>query len=62
MEVYLDGNYIGIAPCNFKKVTGTHVITLRANGYQTKSYTIDVEDDGNSVSFSFSALIAGLSE
>lgn len=62
VEVYLDGNYIGIAPCNFKKVTGTHVITLRANGYQTKSYTIDVEDDGNSVSFSFSALIAGLSE
>lgn len=61
-EVYLDGSYIGIAPCNFKKVTGTHVITLRANGYQTKSYTVNVDDDGNSVTFSFSALTAGASE
>ncbi len=61
-EVYLDGTYVGIAPCNFKKVTGTHVITLRASGYQTKSYTVDIADDGNSISFSFSALVTGVSE
>ena len=28
-EVYLDGNYVGIAPCSFRKATGAHVVTLR---------------------------------
>ena len=29
VEVYVDGNYIGISPVNFKKVSGIHVVTLR---------------------------------
>ncbi|HOO29151.1 MAG TPA: PEGA domain-containing protein, partial [Lachnospiraceae bacterium] len=37
-EVYLDGNYVGIAPVSTSKVTGSHVITLSKSGYQTKSY------------------------
>ena len=56
-EVYLDGNYIGIAPVSTAKVTGSHVITLSRNGYQTKSYTVNIDNDGNDVTFSFSELV-----
>ncbi len=56
-EVYLDGNYIGIAPASTAKVTGSHVITLSRQGCQTKSYTVNIANDGNDVTFSFSALI-----
>ena len=57
-EVYLDGNYIGIAPAHTNKVTGQHVLTLSKNGYVTKSYTINVDSDDRDVTFSFSDLIA----
>ncbi|MFT3982689.1 MAG: PEGA domain-containing protein [Lachnospiraceae bacterium] len=57
-EVYLDGNYVGIAPVSAAKVTGSHVITLSRNGYQTKSYTVNIDNDGNDVTFSFSELAA----
>ncbi len=56
-EVYLDGNYIGIAPTTTMKVTGSHVITLSRDGYKTKSYTVNIANDGNDVTFSFSDLI-----
>lgn len=57
-EVYLDGNYIGIAPAHTGKVTGQHVLTLSRNGYETKSYTIMVDNSDRDVTFSFSDLIA----
>ncbi|MCR5269094.1 MAG: PEGA domain-containing protein [Lachnospiraceae bacterium] len=57
-EVYLDGNYIGVAPISTNKVTGSHTITLSRSGYYTKSYTIYVENDNNDVNLSFSDLIA----
>lgn len=56
-EVYLDGNYIGIAPISTAKVTGSHVITLSKAGYQTKSYTVNIDNDGNDVTFAFSELV-----
>ncbi len=62
VEVYVDGNYVGIAPCNFRKVSGSHVITLRRTGYETRSYTIQVDDDDKDVSFSFVELIANPTE
>lgn len=55
-EVYLDGSYIGIAPCKTLKVTGDHTITLSKSGYETKSYTISVANDGNDLTMSFSEL------
>lgn len=58
VEVYLDGNYIGIAPCNTLKVTGSHTITLSKTGYETKSYTINVGNDGKDLTMSFSELNA----
>ena len=58
VEVYLDGTYIGIAPCSTLKVTGSHTITLSKSGYETKSYTINVGNDGNDLTMSFSGLTA----
>ena len=57
-EVYLDGSYIGIAPASTPKVTGTHVITLSQSGRETKSYSVNINNDGNDITFSFSALNA----
>lgn len=57
VEVYLDGNYVGISPCSVRKVPGAHVITLRQTGYETRSYTIQAEDDKKDLSFSFADLI-----
>jgi len=56
VEVYLDGNYIGISPVNFKKVAGSHTITLRKAGYQAKSYTVYLYDDGQDITYSFTDL------
>lgn len=55
-EVYLDGSYIGIAPCSTNKVAGNHTITLSKGGYETKSYTISVGNDGKDLTMSFSEL------
>lgn len=57
VEVYLDGNYVGISPCSFKKVSGVHVIILRKTGYETKSYTVQVDNDDKDASYSFVDLV-----
>lgn len=56
VEVYVDGNYRGISPVSFKKVTGSHTVTLRKSGYKTKSYTIYLYNDGEDITYSFSEL------
>ncbi|NLK99414.1 MAG: PEGA domain-containing protein [Clostridiales bacterium] len=45
-SVYLNGEFKGVSPGSFKKVIGSHVITFIKKGYETKSYTIDIADDG----------------
>lgn len=45
-SVYLNGEYKGVSPGSFQKVIGSHVLTLIKQGYQTKSYTVDIADDG----------------
>lgn len=57
VEVYLDGNYVGISPCSFKKTSGSHVITLRKSGYETRSYTVQVDEEQKDVSYSFVDLV-----
>lgn len=57
-EVYVDGNYIGISPTSFRKEEGTHVITLRRSGYETRSYTIQVDSEDKDVTYSFAELVA----
>lgn len=56
-EVYLDGNYMGVAPCSFKKTSGAHVITLRKSGYTTRSYTVQIDEEEKDVSYSFEDLV-----
>ena len=58
-EVYLDGNYMGISPCSFRKTAGAHVITLRKTGYETRSYTVQVDEENKDISYSFADLSPG---
>jgi hypothetical protein len=55
-ELYVDGSYVGIVPVDFAKKEGTYVISLRKDGYQTKSYTLQIDDSEKDVSYSFSDL------
>ncbi len=57
VEVYYDGTYKGIAPCNFAKTAGVHIITLRKEGYQTKSYTLTLQTGTDNETYSFTDLL-----
>lgn len=54
--VYVDGDYVGLAPITFPKVVGTHTITLYKTGYLIKSYTITAADNGEDDEHTFPAL------
>ncbi len=56
VEAYLDGSYVGILPIDIAKVPGSHVITLRLEGYRTRSYTVEIDSTERDVSFSFAPL------
>lgn len=56
VEVYLDGNYVGLSPVRFTKDPGRHEITLKKTGYKTKTYTIYLDNSKKDETFSFSAL------
>ncbi|MCR5716974.1 MAG: PEGA domain-containing protein [Lachnospiraceae bacterium] len=58
VEVYLDGNYVGLSPCEFKKEAGLHTILLRKSGYQSKTYTVQIDEDAKNITYSFPDLIA----
>ncbi len=51
--VYIDGAYKGVAPCSFTKMIGNVTITLAKEGYETKSYSIQLSDDSQDVTWSF---------
>ena len=56
-EVYVDGTYVGLSPVSFNKKAGSVVVTFRKNGYQTRSYTLNLSDDDKSENYSFSELV-----
>lgn len=56
-ELYLDGNYMGVVPVSFTKKIGTIVITLKKDGCQTRSYTINLEEAATDSRYSFSELL-----
>lgn len=56
VEVYLDGAYVGISPCSFRKEEGSHVITLRRAGYTPRSYTLQISGEDKDISYSFADL------
>lgn len=55
-EVYVDGAYVGISPVSFNKKEGMIVVILRKNGYETRSYTINLDSEKKDVNYSFSEL------
>lgn len=57
VEAYLDGSYIGITPISFTKSAGSHVVTLRKTGYQTRSYTLQIDSEKKDVNYSFTELL-----
>ncbi len=52
-EIYLDGVYVGLVPCSFKKEPGAYVVTLRKSGYETRSYSIRIDDMSEDSIFNF---------
>ncbi len=56
-SVYYDNIYMGEVPLSFDTDTGSHIIVLRKTGYESKSYTIYIADDGKDVEFDFNDLI-----
>lgn len=55
-EVYVDGSYVGVAPVSFAKKPGSIVVTLRKEGYQTRSYTLNIDSGNKDSNYSFSNL------
>ncbi len=55
-SVYFDGSFIGVTPCNYKKVLGSHVLTFIKEGYETQSYNINVQDDKEDSYFNYPEL------
>ncbi len=56
-EIYFDGNYIGMAPTNVTKVSGNHEVIVRKDGYETKSYRININTDQSDLSYRFPELV-----
>ncbi len=57
VEAYLDGSYIGMTPVSFPKTAGNYVVTLRKTGYQTRSYTLQIDSEKKDVNYSFTELV-----
>lgn len=57
-SVYVNGTYKGVAPCSFTKCIGKITLTLQQEGYQTKSYSLEIIDDGEDTALSFPELAA----
>ncbi len=58
VNLYVDGNYIGVTPTSFTKTVGSHTLTLSQTGYVTKSYTISLINNGKDEEFTYSNLAA----
>lgn len=58
IELYVEGNYVGIIPTSFAKKEGSFVASLRKDGFQTRSYTLQLDKAEKDVHYSFSDLTA----
>jgi len=56
-SVYLNGVFKGVSPTKLDKIIGTYVITFIEDGYETKSYTIEIPKDGKDMYISFENLL-----
>ena len=56
-ELYFDGAYVGMIPTNVSKISGTHEVILKMDGYETKSYRISVDSDEVDLNYTFPELV-----
>lgn len=56
-ELYFDGAYIGMIPTNVPKISGTHEVILKMDGYETKSYRISIDKDEVDLNYTFPELV-----
>lgn len=56
-SVYFTGVFKGTVPVSFPKEVGTHYITLIKDGYATKTYTVEVPDDGKDTNLNFADMV-----
>lgn len=60
VQVYFDDAYVGVSPVSFTKMSGTHTITFRKDGYTTKSYSVEIGTEEKDVSFDLPELVKEL--
>lgn len=53
VEVFFDDNYIGLSPVSMVKKTGNHTITIKKSGYETKTYSVLIDDSDKDVYYGF---------
>ena len=51
--IYVNGTYKGKVPCSFTKMIGSLTLSLTQDGYETKSYSVEIADDSKDISWSF---------
>lgn len=56
-EVYFDGSYIGQIPTSITKVSGSHEVILKREGYETKSYRVKIDTEETSLNYTFPELV-----
>lgn len=56
-ELYFDGSYIGMVPTHIVKVSGTHEVILKKDGYKTKSYRINIDEEETDLNYTFPDLV-----
>ena len=56
-ELYFDGAYIGMIPTHVPKISGTHEVILKKDGYETKSYRISIDKDEVDLNYTFPDLV-----
>ena len=53
-EIYLDGEYLGVAPMDFEKIIGSYVITVIRSDGAVKNFNCSETDNGNDSYYNFS--------
>ncbi len=56
-EVYFDGAYVGMIPTSVTKISGSHEVILKRDGYETKSYRVSVDSDEVDLNYTFPDLV-----
>ncbi len=56
-ELYFDGAYIGMIPTSVPKISGTHEVILKKDGYETKSYRISIDKEEVDLNYTFPDLV-----